>query len=141
MLLAPRLFPRLETGPHGSAPTGLNLLLRMSVGAVLVLLVTRFAANLGPRLSGLLAMFPVMGGVLAVFSHRYAGAGFAVLLLRGTVVGYYAFAVFCLVLALALRDHGIAPSFSAALIAAMLVQLASRRFLAAPKAAPAEAKA
>lgn len=136
VLIAPRLFPRVELGAHGGAPPRLNLLLRMAVGALLVLLVTRFAADLGPRLSGLLAMFPVMAGVLALFSHRYAGAAFAVTLLRGMVLGYYSFAVFCLVLAVTLPGHGTAFSFSVALGGAMLVQFASRRFIA-----PAGAKA
>jgi len=129
VLLAPRLFPAVVLELRGPAPSGSNLLLRMAAGAILVLLVTRFAANLGPHLSGMLAMFPVMAGVLAVFSHRHAGAAFAVTLLRGMVLGYYAFAVFCLVLAAMIASQGIAVGFAAALAAAMLVQFASRRFV------------
>lgn len=140
VILAPHAFPRVRLEPHAGAPPGLNLLLRMAVGAILVLVVTRFAASLGPRLSGLLAMFPVMAGVLAVFSHRYAGAGFAVALLRGTVLGYYSFAVFCLVLAVALPGHDIAISFLMALGAAMLVQFVSRRFVAVPMGTPGAKK-
>jgi hypothetical protein len=40
---------------------------RMAIGAALVWVVTSFSAAMGPRLSGLLAMFPVMGSVLVVF--------------------------------------------------------------------------
>jgi hypothetical protein len=132
VILAPRAFPKVTLTPRGSAPPAWNLALRMVVGALLVLLVTRFATNLGSRLSGMLAMFPVMAGVLSVFSHRYAGAAFAVTLLRGMVLGYYAFAVFCLVLAATIVSQGIALGFCVALAGAMAVQLASRRFLAAP---------
>ena len=103
LVLAPGLYPEPPAlaGPVRSAHG--ELLLRMLAGALLVMAVTGFAARLGPRLTGLFAMFPVMATVLAVFSQRQAGAGFAVRLLRGMVYGYWAFAAFCLSLALARR--------------------------------------
>lgn len=131
LLAAPPLFPRPPALPASAAPRGTQLWLRMAAGALLVLLVTGFAARLGPRLSGMLAMFPVMASVLAAFSHRQSGAGFAILLLRGTVYGYYAFAVFCLVLALTLPRLGVAGGFGLALGCAGLIQGGSRLFLAA----------
>jgi hypothetical protein len=127
LLIAPSLFPSLGLPLPGAHASRLNVILRMSMGAILVLLVTRFAASLGPRLSGMLALFPVLGSVLAVFSHRLAGAAFTVLLLRGMVLGFYSFAVFCLVLALGLPDLGTAMGFSLALAAALLVQAGTRR--------------
>ncbi len=133
MLFAPYAFPRLDAVPGSAPPQSLNVLLRMMVGAALVLLVTRFASDLGPRLSGLLAMFPVMASVLAVFSQRQSGAAFTIKLLRGMVFGYYAFAVFCLVLALALPRTGIATSFCIALACAVLIQAGSRLFLHSEK--------
>jgi len=98
----------------------------MLAAAALVLGVTGGAETLGPRLSGLLAMFPVMASVLAVFSHHQAGAGFSIRLLRAMVYGYYAFAGFCLALALALpaMDRGLA--FALALAAAVLLQALAR---------------
>ncbi len=141
MLLAPYAFPHLDAMPGSASPQGFNVLLRMMVGAALVLVVTRFASDLGPRLSGLLAMFPVMASVLAVFSQRQSGAAFTVRLLRGMVFGYHAFAVFCLVLALALPRTGIAASFCIALACAVLIQAGSRLFLNPAKRAPLEAAA
>ncbi|WP_029921261.1 hypothetical protein [Nevskia soli] len=139
MLLAPYAFPRLDAISGLAAPQGFDVLLRMMVGAVLVLLVTHFASDLGPRLSGLLAMFPVMAGVLAVFSQRQSGAAFTVRLLRGMVFGYYAFAGFCLVLALTLPRMGITTSFCLALACALFIQAGSRSFLNPAKSAPLEA--
>lgn len=126
-----RLYP---AGPHPHLPTrsparGSDLPWRMVTGMVLVLAVSTFAAHLGPRLSGLLAMFPVMGSVLAVFSHRQYGPGFTILLLRNMVWGYYAFAVFCAVLALALPALTIGTAFTAALTAALIVQAVVRALL------------
>jgi hypothetical protein len=127
LLIAPLLFPHLGPPLPAAPASRLNVVLRMSMGAILVLLVTRFAASLGPRLSGMLALFPVLGSVLAVFSHRLAGAAFTILLLRGMVLGFYSFAVFCLVLALGLLVWGTAAGFSFALAGALVVQAATRR--------------
>jgi hypothetical protein len=129
LLVVPRLYPPPPSHamPQStSAKPASDIWLRMLAGAVLVLLVTQFAARMGPGLSGLLAMFPVMASVLVVFSHRQAGAGFAIRLLKGTVLGYYAFAAFCAVLSLALPTAGIGPAFAMALGAAVLIQAASR---------------
>jgi len=78
------------------------------------------------RLSGLLAMFPVMASVLAVFSHHQAGAGFSIRLLRAMVYGYYAFAGFCLVLALALPAMSRGLAFTLALGVAVVIQALAR---------------
>lgn len=115
--------------PSRLAHGGHNLPWRMVAGAVLVLAVTSMAANLGPRLSGLLAMFPVMASVLAVFSHRQSGPGFTILLLRNMAWGYYAFAVFCGLLAVALPALTIKAAFASALGAALLVQVVVRSLL------------
>jgi hypothetical protein len=108
---------------------------RMLAGAVLSLGVTYAAAQLGARLSGLFAMFPVMSTVLVGFSHRASGPGFAVALLRGMVNGYYAFAVFCLVLSLLLRTESIGLAFLVATCAALAVQFAVKWILGRATAA------
>lgn len=125
--VAPRLYP--AAAPPSSAASskpGKDIGLRMAAGALLVLLVTHFSSALGPHLSGLLAMFPVMGSVLVVFSHRQSGAAFAIQLLRGMVLGYYAFSVFCIALALALPATSLAAAFALALGGAVAVQAISR---------------
>jgi uncharacterized membrane protein len=91
--------------------------------------VTHFSSALGPQLSGSFAMFPVMASVLVVFSHRHSGAAFAVHLLWGMVLGYYAFFVFCIILTLMLPVTSIGLAFLMSLGAAVLVQAISHLHL------------
>ncbi len=121
LLLVPRLYPQAPPLTPAAVRPGsrIDIPLRMAAAAALVVLVTHFSASLGPQLSGLFAMFPVMAAVLAMFSHHYQGAGFTVPMLRGMVLGYWAFAAFCGVLALALPRMAIPLAFAAALVTAV----------------------
>jgi hypothetical protein len=123
LLIVPKFFPHLPAQPLPSKSGLRDLPWRMLAGAMLVLLVTFAAARLGARLSGFLAMFPVMSTVLVGFSHHYSGRSFALALLRGMVLGYFAFATFCLIVSLLLRDQPVAAAFSLALLGALIVQL------------------
>jgi len=98
----------------------------MLTAAFLVVFVTRFSSLLGPTLSGMLAMFPVMLAILVVFSQRESGPGTAIKLIRGAILGYYAFAAFCLVLSLTLPEIGVVGAFSSSLACAAVVQLGLR---------------
>jgi hypothetical protein len=129
IVAAPRLFPKIGERRVATSPSVIDLPLRMAVGALLVLLVTYFAPNLGPRLTGILAMFPIMSTVLTVFSHRSDGKEFAIQLLQGMLLGWYAFSTFCFTLALMLENSGIGLAFAVATVAALVVQIASRRFV------------
>lgn len=122
LLLAARLYPAQGAQPvRASAPKS-DLVHRMLAALALVWTVTVFSERLGPNWSGLFSVFPVMGSVLGVFSHRNAGQRHAVDLLRGMVQGFYAFSLFCLLLSLALVSHPIGVSFCAALAAAICLQ-------------------
>jgi len=129
LLVASRLFPPLASGDaaarSGRQPNDLPL--RMLAGAALSFTVTCAAASLGPRLSGVFAMFPVMGTILVGFSHYGSGRDYAVNILRGMVRGYYAFATFCVVLSLLLRQQPVALAFALAAVSALAVQLLSKR--------------
>lgn len=126
LLLAPRFFPKRVDFASTTSNRARqdDLPWRMMAGAILVLSVTYFSQRLGPQLSGVFAVFPVMSSVLTAFSHRYSGAGFAINFLRGTVLGYYAFTAFCLVLVFAL-PLGVALAFLTALLVALLIQAGS----------------
>jgi hypothetical protein len=54
----------------------------MLAGAGLMVMLTALAHVLGPRLGGLLTVFPIATTILAVFSHRNQGSAFAIYLLR-----------------------------------------------------------
>jgi hypothetical protein len=109
-----------------------EMALRMTAGAILVIALTGIADLLGPRLSGLLTVFPIATTVLAVFSHRSLGAPFAVHLLRGLALGLYSLTAFFLALALLLERAGVAPAFVVAVIAALAVQWAVLRASSPP---------
>ncbi|XLZ70052.1 hypothetical protein ABT364_26535 [Massilia sp. SR12] len=140
LFIAPRLFPALPAAsaaprPHAASAAagaaaaarfGGDLPWRMLAGAVLVMSVSAAAAGLGPRLSGFLAMFPVMGTVLVGFTHVQSGRASAVQLLRGTMLGYFAFAAFCLSIALLLRAQPVPVSFGAAFVFALTIQLLAK---------------
>jgi hypothetical protein len=95
---------------------------RIAVATTLVVSVTAAAAALGPRLSGLLATFPIFATVLAVFAHRVQGPEAARQVLRGLLLGLYGFASFFIVLSELLPRTGVATAFIGASLAAMLIQ-------------------
>jgi hypothetical protein len=130
LAMAPPLFRRAvdaDAGVSTRARAPNDLPLRMLAGALLCFTVTYAAAALGPRLSGVFAMFPVMGTILVGFSHYASGREYAVNILRGMVRGYYAFASFCVVLSLMLRESPVALAFGVAAACALAVQLLSKR--------------
>jgi hypothetical protein len=101
-----------------------DLPLRALVTACLVVALTTASGGLGPGLSGLLAPFPIVTGVLAAFTHAHRGHTEAVALLRGMLVGFVAFAAFCfaVAVAVALPGAGIAGAFVLATAIAVLIQ-------------------
>jgi hypothetical protein len=103
--------------------------LRMLATTGLVLLLTGAATQLGPELSGLLSPFPVFASVLAAFTHRHAGSGAAQQLLRGVVIGSFAFAAFFTMVTIGLPHWGLARTYVVACVAALLVQLGARRLV------------
>lgn len=131
LLVAPYLFPSVQPIVSGPAPKSDKLLLRMIAGALLTLAVTLLASTVGDRWSGLLAVFPVLGSVMAVFSQQTRGPAFTAALLRATATGMYSFAAFCLVLALALPGMGLS-AFALGVAVSVAMLLVTKRLLAKP---------
>ncbi|MGZ3159191.1 MAG: hypothetical protein ACXU7H_08910 [Burkholderiaceae bacterium] len=123
LLIAAKSYPRVSIDLPREIPPGSDLIYRMLAAAALVLLLTFFSAQLGSNLTGLLSVFPVMGSVLGVFSHRHYGAGFAIKILQGMVQGFYAFTVFCLILAYGLKTQPWLLCFLMATLAAVVIQM------------------
>jgi hypothetical protein len=107
--IGPAVFPRWD------------LPARMLVATAFVVALTAAAPLLGPRLAGLLAPFPIYGSVLAVFAHRMEGRDAAVAVVRGLVLGLFAFTGFFLAVTL-LLPHGLAIAFATAIAVALAVE-------------------
>ena len=131
LLAAPYLFPSVQPIVSGVKPKSDKLLLRMVAGALLTLAVTLLASTVGERWSGLLAVFPVLGSVMAVFSQQTRGPAFTAALLRATATGMYSFAAFCLVLALTLPRLGLS-AFALGVAVSVGMLGVTRRLLAKP---------
>jgi hypothetical protein len=119
VLLSPPQWPLGEA----ARPPWWDLPARALAALVLVLALTAASGSLGPGLSGLLAPFPIITSVLAVFTHAHGGVDQLRVLSRNFLVGFYGFATFCFVLAIALPEIGTAAAFGLALGAALTVQL------------------
>jgi hypothetical protein len=94
---------------------------RMILAMLFVVLLTSSASALGPQLSGLFAPFPLFAVILATFTHRQQGAGPARALLRGVILGGFAFSSFFLVAGEFLTRLPIGWTYSCASAAALLV--------------------
>src|ERR1700730_17874950 len=101
----------------------------MIAATALVLGLTALAPYAGPRLSGLLATYPVFAAVLAVFSQHGRGAAAAIQVLRGLMTGLFGFIGFFVALALSLPRLGIGGGFALATLVALAIQTASLRRL------------
>jgi hypothetical protein len=110
-----------DDGPVGTSPPRWDLPARMAVATAFVVTLTGAAGALGPRLTGLLAPFPLYAAILTVFAHVLDGDTAAISVLRGLLVGLVAFAAFFLVLAAILRGAGIGIAFAVALGVALVL--------------------
>ncbi len=104
------------------APPWWDLPARALAALAMVIALTAAAGALGPNLSGLLAPFPIITSVLAVFTHAHGDRDQVRVLLRNFLVGFYGFAVFCFVLASGLDSLSGPVAFAAASAAALAVQ-------------------
>ena len=134
----------VSVGSPAARPRRGMTALRMATAALLVALLSAAAGALGAVAGGMLAALPVLACVLAVFTHREAGAPSAIGLLRGLLAGMASFVVFCQLIAMLTGRYGVAAAFAAASLAAVIVQVYSvhstlRRQSSAPSAAVAAA--
>ncbi|HEX5922696.1 MAG TPA: hypothetical protein VFY45_02615 [Baekduia sp.] len=125
-VLGRAVLPLPSTGPSRAAigPPSWDLPVRAACAAAMVVAITAASAGLGPRLSGLLAPAPIITTVLAAFTHAQLGPDAALRLLRGMLTGFFAFALFCWTVALALPHTSIVAAFALATAVAALTQAA-----------------
>jgi len=102
-----------------------DLALRAVCAVVPIVAVTAAARMLGAHLSGLVASFPVITPVLAAFTQAQYGSLEAIRLLRGMTAGFFAYALFCFTVSVAIEPLGTAPAFLLATGLALLAQTAA----------------
>lgn len=146
--IAPRLLPADQHEPDltlAELPRW-DLPARAIATALLVLGLTGAAAGLGPRLTGVLAPFPVSNTVLAAFVLVLEGPVWLDDFFRGFLRGVYGFAAFCFLVAVLVIPLGALGAFAIALCGALLAQAIARviaraRDARAPVAASATGEA
>lgn len=139
LVLALRLLPPFPPRAEAVRTLRWDLPARAVVAVVVIVSLSAAATTIGARLTGLLAVYPAYSAILASFALRLEGRTAAVGLLRGLLVGLFAFAAFYSVLAYSLLHTSTGIAFPAAVGAAVIVQSASLHRILRRPATPAAA--
>lgn len=118
------IAPRIEPDQTRRSSAKAELAARAAAGAALTLAATGIAEGMGAEAGGIIAMFPVVGSVMAIFSQRDAGAVYASAFLSGVARGLWSMLVFGTILGLMLRDGFVAIPFTIATLAMMIAHAA-----------------
>lgn len=133
LAMAALALPASSRGGAGVAAPSWDVPARMVVATGVVLTLTTAATYLGPTLSGLFSPIPVFLFLLAIFAQRSEGADASIRVLRGGIIGSFAFAVFFLIVGLGLGRLGIGATYALASGSAIAINGAvlsmGRRFL------------
>jgi hypothetical protein len=122
LLLGARIMGRLSVGDARPVSGRPGIASRALIAGLLLAALSTAVGRLGATTGGLLAALPVLASLLAVFTHREAGGGAAVELLRGTLIGMAGFIAFCELVALLIVPDGAPVAFAAATVTALLIQ-------------------
>lgn len=112
--------PRIEPDATRRESAKAELALRALAGASLTLAATWIAEGMGAEAAGIIAMFPVVGSVMAIFSQRDAGPVYASAFLSGVARGLWSMLVFGTILGLMLSDGFVSWPFVIATVAMMI---------------------
>ncbi|WP_238582617.1 hypothetical protein [Trabulsiella odontotermitis] len=122
MALALMFIPKITVRSSKLRIPRWDLPVRILLIAALVVAVTLLAPFVGAGVSGILAAFPLMATILAVFAQRNHGPHAAQQVMRGMVGGSFSFAVFFWSLSLLLPRFSLLMAYSIAVALALLVQ-------------------
>jgi len=129
-----RFLPPSASAHRATRPPRWDLPARIVVGTALIVGLTTIAPLLGPTASGLVATYPVYVTTLTFFAHRQGGAGAAIAMQRGLIMGLFGWLAFWTALLSILPVGGVPAAFAAAIAAALVIQAVSLRLLrAAPE--------
>ena len=140
-----RLLPAPPVDRAAAAVPPADLPLRMLAAAGAVVLFTALAGIVGPRISGVLSVFPIVTAILAVFTHIQRGPAAAAVFLRGLLRGMDSLGVFCLIFSVAITrlEWHWASAMGLALAAQVILQaIALRRMPSrlSPRRHPADGR-
>lgn len=99
-----------------------DLPFRMALLTLLVVSVTLVAPYIGATSSGIIASYPFIATILAIFAHRAFGAAAAQRTVRGMVTGLFGFSTFFVVLSLLLTKSGLLAAYVLATSSSLAVQ-------------------
>jgi uncharacterized membrane protein (GlpM family) len=94
-LAAIAYFPRGEASDEEREHIWWGVPLRMVAGAVLTIVITRFANTMGTHWSGIFATFPVMGSIIAISNHLQYGRHAVQEAVAGMTMGLASVGSFC----------------------------------------------
>jgi uncharacterized membrane protein len=117
------LVPHPAAVAAATQPPAWDLPMRAVTAAAMVVAITAASSALGPHVSGLLAPAPIITSVLAAFTQAQRGPQETLALLRGMLVGFFAFAAFSFTVAVSLPAWGTGAAFALATTVALAVQL------------------
>lgn len=118
-------FGKLEAVQTPLASPWWDLPLRMVIATGLLITITTAAGALGPKWSGMLSPFPIFTFVMATFSHYQGGVAAASRLIRGVLVGLFAYTAFFLIVALLIGQTSLVFVYTLATVTALGVESVS----------------
>lgn len=113
-------YRRGETSDEEREHVWWGLPARMIAGAVLTVVITRFAGAMGTKWSGIFATFPVMGSIIAISNHIQFGRRAVQEAVAGMSMGLASVGVFCFAVYVLLGVTGMWSAFGLALVASLL---------------------
>ena len=122
MMVALYLMPKNVARTSAVRLPWWDLPLRMALITFLVVGVTLVAPLVGPGVSGVLAAFPLIATILAVFGHRTVGPEAAKQVLRGMTAGLFGFIAFFFVVSQALEQVTLPWVYLTAVLCSLAVQ-------------------
>ncbi len=98
IIAALRIAPRPITAASAVTQPNWDIPLRMFLATAFVLALTSASDMIGPTWSGLLSPIPIYATLMASFAHVQQGPDGALRVLRGVLLGTFAFATFFLII-------------------------------------------
>ena len=114
-------IPAPDSSVAMNRPPRWDMPARLAIAAGFVVVQTGIAGWLGPQLSGLVTPFPIVVILLTAFAHHQLGQPAATRVLRGFLVGMYAFAAFFFLVAVGMEPLGPALAYPVALAACLAI--------------------